>query len=336
MAYPTVAFRHSGSVMGIQPINEASTTQKHDLGMVVTAFDQTYGSGKFVYVKGVASTGPGDLCAYDSKNGDIARAVHAGATSIGPCGVAMAALVADTYGWLQIEGAGPVTTGTVLTDVPLYLTSTAGSLDDTVVAGDLVTGIVSRAATSAGYTTCQIDHPSVVALGGASGSNSGDVTLGAFGSTPAAAGASLAAQVLTLQPASAAQPGGITAATFTALTGINIITLTAEAENGGANTIEVEGQISNILGTNAAVAHEVWVRTLSVTSGQGGLSIGAGANPGSLIKADNPATNENVAWITTTAAGHFRFIVTDTAAETCLVQVGATNALTKVLKLTFA
>lgn len=41
------------------------------------------------------------------------------------------------------------------------------------------------------------------------GSNTGDVTLGNFGSTPSAQAASLSGQVLTLQPASASFPGGV-------------------------------------------------------------------------------------------------------------------------------
>lgn len=45
------------------------------------------------------------------------------------------------------------------------------------------------------------------------GTNSGDVTLGSFGTTPNANGASLSGQILTLQPASITQPGGISTTT---------------------------------------------------------------------------------------------------------------------------
>lgn len=44
-----------------------------------------------------------------------------------------------------------------------------------------------------------------------SGTNTGDVTLGSFGSTPSANGASLSGQILTLQPADGSHPGGVTA-----------------------------------------------------------------------------------------------------------------------------
>jgi hypothetical protein len=160
--------------------------------------------------------------------------------------------------------------------------------------------------------------------------------LAAFGSTPAAAGASIASQVLTLQPASATHPGGIAAATYTALTGIEKITLTAEAENTGAGTIEVEGQVSNILGVAVAAAREVLVRSFPETANEGDITIGAGANPGTLIEAFGPATGVNEAWVATTAAGHFRVTITNAAAETNLVQVTSPGAITAVLKLTFA
>ena len=47
---------------------------------------------------------------------------------------------------------------------------------------------------------------------GLTGTNSGDLTLAAVGSSPSANGASLSGQVLTLQPASSAQPGVVTPA----------------------------------------------------------------------------------------------------------------------------
>lgn len=355
MAYPTgVSFQHTGLAMGLQPIGETSSTQNHVLGLVTEAKDVTYGPGRFVYCKGVASTAAGDVCSYDTANGDTARVVSAGGTSTGPVGVAMSANVASRFGWYQIEGAGPVATTSVSADDRLYMTATAGTLDNAVVASDLVTGIVARSATVAGFATCQIDHPSVNSLGGSSGSNSGDVTLAAVGSTPAAAGASLSAQVLTLQPADGSQPGVVTTAaqtfagikTFSSVpvfsggigalgcTNVLKITLTAEAE--AANTIEVEGQVEDLSGLDAATAREVMVRSLAVSDAQGTITIGAGANPGTLIKAHNPATGAKVGWITTTTAGHFRFIITNTVAETNVVEVTANSAIVAVLKLTFA
>lgn len=293
MSYPTgIAYKLQGSTLALRPIAETSTTQHHPVGTMAVAQDSTYGVAQFLYLAGVASTAAGDVVAYDSKTGATVRAVSGGATSTGPMAVAMSDNVDGQFGWYAVFGSVPVAAATVAADAPLYLTSTAGTLDDTVVAGDKLSGIISRAATSAGFATCQLSFPEYSSESGAS-----------LGATKAS--------ILT-------------------------ITLTAAAENAGANTIEVEGQIEDLAGLDAATAREVMVRSLAVTANEGDLSIGAGANPGTLIKAVNPATGENVAWITTTAAGHFRFIVTNTAAETNVVQVSANGALPAVLKLTFA
>lgn len=169
MAYPTgINFQFTDSPAGMQPIAETSTTQNHPIGKVVRAKDTTYGEAAFIYLKGVASTGPGDLVAYESDAGTTVRAVSAGATSSGPAAVAMSANVASQYGWYAVEGMVPVTTGTVADNAPLYLTATAGSLDDVAVAGDLVVGIRAKAATSSGYTTCQLSRPSIPGLTGVS------------------------------------------------------------------------------------------------------------------------------------------------------------------------
>lgn len=67
------------------------------------------------------------------------------------------------------------------------------------------------------------------------GSNTGDVTLAAVGSSPAAEGASLSGQVLTLQPADGTNPGVMTAGTQTI---------------GGAKTFASTVAASNLSGTN--------------------------------------------------------------------------------------
>lgn len=51
--------------------------------------------------------------------------------------------------------------------------------------------------------------------GSSSGTNTGDITLSAFGSTPSTTGASLSGQALTLQPADGTHPGGVSITTQT-------------------------------------------------------------------------------------------------------------------------
>jgi hypothetical protein len=70
-----------------------------------------------------------------------------------------------------------------------------------------------KAATSAGFATVQLNRPSINPAG--SGTNTGDVTLAAVGTSPTAAAASLSGQILTLQPADATHPGVLTTGTQT-------------------------------------------------------------------------------------------------------------------------
>jgi hypothetical protein len=54
----------------------------------------------------------------------------------------MSANVASQYGWYQISGKGVAKVLTGFADnAACYLTSTAGSIDDTLVAGDYITGM---------------------------------------------------------------------------------------------------------------------------------------------------------------------------------------------------
>ncbi len=101
-----------------------------------------------------------------------------------------------------------------------------------------------------------------------SGTNTGDVTLAAVGSTPSANGASLSNQVLTLQPADATHPGVITAGAQSlagdkTTSGRVKTTETSTSTTHSSNAIQADGGMStkrNIYVGNA-------------TSGQGGQVI---------------------------------------------------------------
>lgn len=130
-----MAYIITTALIGAQRIADTETTQHHPLGTRVTAKDDTYGEGEFIYLKGVASTAVGNLVIYDQKAGTTTRTV---AGSRGPCAVAMSANVASQYGWYQIAGSAVVTAGTVAANGDVYLTATAGSIDDATVSGDKV------------------------------------------------------------------------------------------------------------------------------------------------------------------------------------------------------
>jgi hypothetical protein len=130
----------------MQPINQTSTTQNHKFGTIVRAVDvgsTAYGEGDFVYVKGVASGALNLWAGYRAKAGLTTLAVADGNYSVG---VMLSTLDATTkFGWLQIKGR---CIGKCLTafgdNGVVYLTATAGSIDDASVIGDVVHGAVGR------------------------------------------------------------------------------------------------------------------------------------------------------------------------------------------------
>jgi len=98
-----MAYHVTSPVLGMQPIDETSTTQKHPLGTIVTAVDPTFGVGEFIYLLGVASTAVGSLVAYNTV-GFATVLAPVGNNRSRPIAVAMSANVASQYGWYQIGG----------------------------------------------------------------------------------------------------------------------------------------------------------------------------------------------------------------------------------------
>lgn len=165
MAFPSNATWYTTSpTIGLQPINDTSTTQNHPIGTRIRGKDATYGEAEFIYLKGVASTAAGDLVIYDENANTTTRAVHTTAAR-GQCAVAMSANVASQYGWYMVSGSCLVNSGsnTVAAGAPVFLTSTASQIDDAVVSTDKVDGMTTtaaNAATTTGFTLCQMDRPS--------------------------------------------------------------------------------------------------------------------------------------------------------------------------------
>lgn len=145
--------------IGAQPIQATSTTKKHQLGDRVQAYDADYGIGEFIYLQGVASCEQYDWCTLPSDNH---VAVRLAANAIGPCGIAMAAITASYYGWFQIYGKAIGQCLTQLADnARLWITATAGAVDDASVAGDLITGARAASATVAdsGVADFELEYP---------------------------------------------------------------------------------------------------------------------------------------------------------------------------------
>jgi len=119
-----------------------STTQLHPLGTRCKAVDRgttDYGEGEFVYLKGVASTVRGSVVLVkDDYSTSLVAARDKGALA-----VALAATVANEYGWYQILGKGVAACGTIAANAPLYIAAAGAIVDDAAVAGDQIIGMRS-------------------------------------------------------------------------------------------------------------------------------------------------------------------------------------------------
>ena len=141
MAVYTTNWKHIEARIGLQPIADVSTTQNHPLGTEVRAFDygdNANGEGRFIYVKGVASGAVGSWVGIAA---DDYLTTLATANGIYPLvGILMSAIDATTkYGWAQIVGKAVGKALAAFADNgDVYLTATAGSVDDADVAGDFV------------------------------------------------------------------------------------------------------------------------------------------------------------------------------------------------------
>ena len=145
--------------IGSQPIADTSTVQNHPLGTKLSAVDPTNGEGEFVYLKGATSTAVGDWATINYDDNSTTRLA---ANAIGPVGVAMSANAASTsYGWYQIRGkASAQAAASFADDGRVYITATAGVVDDAVVDGDLVHNALGASTiTDAGLADFEIQYP---------------------------------------------------------------------------------------------------------------------------------------------------------------------------------
>ncbi len=115
---------------------------------------------EYIYLNGVANTAVGSWVSFDEAHVSILAVADA----IGRVAIARSAVVASNWGWFGIYGSF---TGLALTgfndDAAVYLTGTAGSVDDTDVAGDAVVGAWGRSAVNETtlLATFEISYPIV-------------------------------------------------------------------------------------------------------------------------------------------------------------------------------
>lgn len=108
-----------------------------------------FGYGEFVYLKGLADTVEGSVVTFDEAG--VTALIAANAK--GPVAVAMAAIVADHYGWYQRLGKAYAKMAVNSADNAFVgYETTAGSVGDGRAAGDEIIGVIARSATD-GATT---------------------------------------------------------------------------------------------------------------------------------------------------------------------------------------
>ena len=162
-----MTFKAVGPWVGMQGLDQTTTTQQHPLGSKVVAIDDNpaasnKGEGEFIYLKGIASTVVGSLVDYDVMLGTTA--LSPATAGIGPVAVAMSANVANQYGWYQVRGSAAVkapNAAVVGADV-FMLAATPGSVDDAVVASEQILNAKFSTTTgtpSSGLAVIQISYP---------------------------------------------------------------------------------------------------------------------------------------------------------------------------------
>ena len=156
-----MSWKPQESYIVAQGIEELSSSAKLPMGTIVKASHPSLGMGEFMYAKGVASTAVGSVVTIDEEG----VTALAGSDGKGRIGCAMAANVANNYGWYQIGGKGVAKVATGFADNGVcYLTGTDGTVDDAAVDGDLVHGMMGRSAIdtpSTGLAYVELNRPFV-------------------------------------------------------------------------------------------------------------------------------------------------------------------------------
>jgi len=135
------------------------TEKKHNFG--ARAFDSD--GNEFIYMQGVGSAIAGSWVSFDENH----VTTLATASAVGRVAIAMAAIDATTdYGWFQIYGTNTLALAKadITVDKPLWLTSTAGYVDDLHPGSDMIKGAMCRVAadvSAASAFTATINYPFV-------------------------------------------------------------------------------------------------------------------------------------------------------------------------------
>lgn len=134
-----------------QPIHATSTVQLMPFGSIVRAYDNIQGAGEFMYLGGVASTAVGNVMTAAVSTGVVTRFVTA-PNSGRAFYIAMAAHVANQFGWYQISGTALATTaGTGAAGGVAYTVGTS-TVTSAATTGNAILGSVIVAAEDSTFT----------------------------------------------------------------------------------------------------------------------------------------------------------------------------------------
>lgn len=132
--------------MGTQPFNDwfvPDTTQRHPLGMSVTAVDPFWGAGRFMYVASNAAILKGSVVMWDETF--TASLLPSTVTQGFAWGVAMAPIPSGSFGWIQLEGRAVYKTNATVAADGVLAIAAAGILGATAT-GKQVLGVRNRIA----------------------------------------------------------------------------------------------------------------------------------------------------------------------------------------------
>ena len=158
-------------LIGAPNIESHETTEHVPIGTIVAATGRPLSgtgsrrsTGEFIYLRGVASTQEGELVRYTAANGVTVRNTET-AGAAWPLAVAMAATVANEFGWYQISGYALVrkTAVPIAGGSKLYQSETVGSVEAVASATFEVHGCrvaaTTSTSTSATYVLAYINRP---------------------------------------------------------------------------------------------------------------------------------------------------------------------------------
>ncbi len=151
----------SSPVLTHGAITDVHSTAKYDIGTRRT--DKN--GNVYVYLQGIGSTAVGSWVTYYITSIAAAVTTLLAANGIGLVAIAMAATAASKFGWYLIAGntlvGKAISGGGCAAGAAVYGTSTAGSVDDVKVTGDLIVGAVCSVMESGAVIGATINYPSV-------------------------------------------------------------------------------------------------------------------------------------------------------------------------------